>query len=70
MEQAPSEQQNEKDKENQNDKSEKKINEKIEQLIQGNTNSLNPIFKKFSNEIKEENHNINNNTLKPRLTNN
>ena len=64
MEQAPSEQQNEKDKENQNDKSEKKINEKIEQLIQGNTNSLNPIFKKFSNEIKEENHNINNNTLK------
>ena len=42
----------------------KKINEKIEQLIQGNTNSLNPIFKKFSNEIKEENHNINNNTLK------
>ena len=64
MEQAPSEQQNEKDKENQNDKSEKKINEKIEQLIQGNTNSLNPIFEKFSNKIKEENHNIINNTLK------
>ena len=50
--------------EQQNDKSEKKINEKIEQLVQGNTGTFNLIFKKFSNEIKEENQNKEDNTLK------
>ena len=55
--QAPNEPQKENDKENQNLQLEKKISGKIEELVKGNiekNDSLNQIFKKFNNEIKEE----------------